>query len=378
MNKSWTYGVLDDAVKKGSSNISLNKIKEDEGEFPVYGAKGYVQNVSFYQQETEYLGIIKDGAGIGRVSKHPAKSSILATMQYIIPIEGFDIQFVNYFLNHIDFEKYRTGSTIPHIYYKDYKAESFPLIPFSEQKRIVAKLDECFEAVDKARVNVEKNLNNAKELFQSQLNQIFSQKGDGWVEKKLREVFDVRDGTHDSPKYINEGIPFVTQKNITDGGLKFDKVKFINQDDHDKFYKRSNVAFNDIIISMIGANRGMACIVDDKRLFSIKNVGLIKSNEHMNQKYILYYLKSPLANEYVSNSSKGSAQRFIGLGKLRDFPIPFVPLEKQKEISFQIDQLKSQTQTLESNYQQELDALDELKKSILQKAFSGELTIDNG
>ncbi|MBT4662720.1 MAG: restriction endonuclease subunit S, partial [Candidatus Marinimicrobia bacterium] len=323
MNKSWTYGVLDDAVKKGSSNISLNKIKEDEGEFPVYGAKGYVQNVSFYQQETEYLGIIKDGAGIGRVSKHPAKSSILATMQYIIPIEGFDIQFVNYFLNHIDFEKYRTGSTIPHIYYKDYKAESFPLIPFSEQKRIVAKLDECFEAVDKARVNVEKNLNNAKELFQSQLNQIFSQKGDGWVEKKLREVFDVRDGTHDSPKYINEGIPFVTQKNITDGGLKFDKVKFINQDDHDKFYKRSNVAFNDIIISMIGANRGMACIVDDKRLFSIKNVGLIKSNEHMNQKYILYYLKSPLANEYVSNSSKGSAQRFIGLGKLRDFPIPF-------------------------------------------------------
>jgi len=378
MNKSWTYGVLDDAVKKGSSNISLNKIKEDEGEFPVYGAKGYVQNVSFYQQETEYLGIIKDGAGIGRVSKHPAKSSILATMQYIIPIEGFDIQFVNYFLNHIDFEKYRTGSTIPHIYYKDYKAESFPLIPFSEQKRIVAKLDECFEAVDKARVNVEKNLNNAKELFQSQLNQIFSQKGDGWVEKKLREVFDVRDGTHDSPKYINEGIPFVTQKNITDGGLKFDKVKFINQDDHDKFYKRSNVAFNDIIISMIGANRGMACIVDDKRLFSIKNVGLIKSNEHMNQKYILYYLKSPLANEYVSNSSKGSAQRFIGLGKLRDFPIPFVPLEKQKEISFQIDQLKSQTQTLESNYQQELDALDELKKSILQKAFNGELTIDNG
>ena len=378
MKYNWKYGILEDAVNKGSSSISLNKIKDDDGDYPVFGAKGFAQNVSFYQQESEYLGIIKDGAGIGRVSRHPEKSSILATMQYILPKKGFDIQFINYFLDYIDFEKYRTGSTIPHIYYKDYKSEPFPLVNIDEQKRIVAKLDECFSLIDNCQLKIENSLRNAKELFQSQLNQIFSQKGDGWVEKKLREVFDVRDGTHDSPKYINEGIPFVTQKNITDGGLKFEKVKFINQDDHDKFYKRSNVAFNDIIISMIGANRGMACIVDDKRLFSIKNVGLIKSNEHMNQKYILYYLKSPLANEYVSNSSKGSAQRFIGLGKLRDFPIPFIPLEKQKEISFQIDQLKSQTQSLESNYQQELDALDELKKSILQKAFSGELTIDNG
>ena len=188
MNQSWKYGILEDAVNKGSSNISLKKIKGDDGVYPVFGAKGFVQNVSFYQQENEYLGIIKDGAGIGRVSKHPSKSSILATMQYILPKEGFDIQFIKYFLNYIDFEKYRTGSTIPHIYYKDYKSEPFPLVKIDEQKRIVAKLDECFEAIDKARANVEKNLNNAKELFQSKLNEIFSQKGDGWVEKKLSDI----------------------------------------------------------------------------------------------------------------------------------------------------------------------------------------------
>ena len=316
------------------------------------------------------------------VNKSLNNSNLNSQLAWFRCLESINNKFLYYqLLSPIQFNKImnqQSGTALQQVTIRQLKNIEVSYPSLTEQKRIVAKLDDCFAAIDKARANVEKNLNNAKELFQSQLNEIFSQKGDGWVEKKLREVFDVRDGTHDSPKYINEGIPFVTQKNITDGGLKFDKVKFINQDDHDKFYKRSNVAFNDIIISMIGANRGMACIVDDKRLFSIKNVGLIKSNEHMNQKYILYYLKSPLANEYVSNSSKGSAQRFIGLGKLRDFPIPFVPLEKQKEISFQIDQLKSQTQTLESNYQQELDALDELKKSILQKAFSGELTIDNG
>ena len=128
MKQGWEYGILEDAVNKGSSNISLNKIKDDDGDYPVFGAKGFAQNVSFYQQESEYLGIIKDGAGIGRVSRHPEKSSILATMQYILPKKGFDIQFINYFLDYIDFEKYRTGSTIPHIYYKDYKSEPFPLV----------------------------------------------------------------------------------------------------------------------------------------------------------------------------------------------------------------------------------------------------------
>jgi type I restriction enzyme S subunit len=126
MKQGWKYGTLDDAVKKGSSNIALNKIKDEKGNYPVFGAKGFVKNVSFFHQEQEYLAIIKDGAGIGRVSKHPKNSSVLATMQYLIPKEGFDISFVGYFLNSIDFEKHRNGSTIPHIYFKDYKAEQFP------------------------------------------------------------------------------------------------------------------------------------------------------------------------------------------------------------------------------------------------------------
>ena len=129
MTQHWKYVTLDNAVKKGSSNISLNKIQEEMGEYPVYGAKGFVKNVSFFQQEQDYLAIIKDGAGIGRVSKHPAKSSVLATMQYLVPKDGFDIGFIGYFLNSIDFEKYRNGSTIPHIYFKDYKNVPIPMLP---------------------------------------------------------------------------------------------------------------------------------------------------------------------------------------------------------------------------------------------------------
>ena len=204
-----------------------------------------------------------------------------------------------------------------------------------------------------------------------------------WIEieigkkKKLSEICDVKDGTHDSPKYIKEGIPFVTQKNIRQEGLSFDDTRFITETDHVQFYKRSNATYGDILISMIGANRGMSAIVNDRRIFSIKNVGLIKESEKINKYYLLYYLKSPLAMKYVINMSNGGAQEFIGLTSLRSFPIPLPKLEVQQSIVKKLDALFNETKKLEAIYYLKICALEELKKSILQKAFKGELkTID--
>jgi type I restriction enzyme S subunit len=246
-----------------------------------------------------------------------------------------------------------------------------PLPPLPEQQRIVAILDEAFAAIAKAKANAEQNLKNTKELFESYLQGLF-ENGD-WETKKINEITEVKDGTHDSPKYIKEGIPFVTQKNIKPNGLSFDDTKFITDTDHEKFYKRSNVTCGDILISMIGANRGMAAIVDDKRVFSIKNVGLIKSSENINMNYLLYYLKSSMAMKYVLYMSNGGAQEFVGLTALRSFPIPFPTIKEQKEIVGKLDALILETKKLKAIYQQKIDDLEELKKSILQKAFAGEL-----
>ncbi|MBV6512293.1 MAG: Type-1 restriction enzyme EcoKI specificity protein [Ignavibacteriaceae bacterium] len=371
MKKEWKYCKLKDAVKKGSSNISLNKIGKDDGEYPVYGAQGIVKTVSFYDQDREYLGIIKDGAGIGRISKHPPKSSLLATMQYLIPENGYDIDFIKYFLEGIDFSKYRTGSTIPHIYFKDYGEERFPDIPLAEQKRIVAKLDECFAAIDKAKANAEQNLKNAKELFESYLERVFGDQNNEI--KKLSELTEVKDGTHESPKYCQTGIPFITQKNIRISGLSFENIRCIHQNDHDKFFKRSNVGFGDILISMIGANRGMAALVDDKRTFSIKNVGLIKQSKKINNRYLLYYLKSPLAMKYVLSKSNGGAQEFIGLTALREFPIPTMSVKEQQKLAKKLDELSVKLKKLESVNLKVISNLQELQKSVLRLAFSGEL-----
>ena len=265
-------------------------------------------------------------------------------------------------------------SLIPSMSVEHLKEIPIPIPTLPEQQSIVAILDEAFEAINQAKTNTEKNLQNAKELFQSELNIIFTKKGEGWVEKKLNEICEVKDGTHDSPRYIPDGIPFITQKNIRIEGLSFDNTRFITQVDHEKFYKRSNVAYGDILISMIGANRGMACIVDDERIFSIKNVGLVKANKDINPNYILYFLKSQRAVSYVKSFSKGGAQEFIGLTELRSFPVPIAPTNDQQRIVNQLDTLSLETKQLEENYRKKLESLEELKKSILQKAFSGELT----
>lgn len=248
--------------------------------------------------------------------------------------------------------------------------------PLPEQKHIVSILDEAFAGIDQAIANTEKNLANARELFESHLNNVFTQKGEGWVDGKLSDFCDVRDGTHDSPKYVENGIPFVTQKNIRLNGLNFDKTKFISDIDHEKFYKRSNVKLGDILVSMIGVNRGMSCLVDDDRIFSIKNVGLIKHSDKVNMSFLLYYLKSNTAKTYVDEESRGGAQPFIGLTKLRNFPVTLAPIKHQQSIIEKLNNIQSKTRTLQSIYQQKLNSLQELKQSILQKAFTGELTAD--
>ncbi len=271
------------------------------------------------------------------------------------------------------FHRLASGSVVKNISGDLVKKVLLPIPSLLEQQRIVAILDEAFTAIERAKANAKQNLKNAKELFESYLQSVFENRGEGWDEKKLNEITEVKDGTHDSPKYIKEGIPFVTQKNIRQDGLSFADTRFITETDHEKFYKRSNVTYGDILISMIGANRGMAAIVDDKRIFSIKNVGLIKESKNINKHFLLYYLKSSLAMKYVLYMSNGGAQEFVGLTALRSFPIPYPPLKDQQTIVQKLDLLSDETKRLEAIYQQKIECLEELKKSILQKAFNGEL-----
>ena len=300
-------------------------------------------------------------------------------MGLIIPNDNILPKFLYYMLISPSFKNLifnlTDGANINNLKYSDLKDFKLNIPPLSEQQRIVKILDEAFENIEKSKQNALQNLNNAKELFESALNRTLKDIENMGEFKELSSITNVKDGTHDSPKYIKDGIPFITQKNIKENGFNFitDDTKYITIEDHNKFYQRSNVKKDDILISMIGANRGMACIIDVDEIFSIKNVGLIKESPNINKYYLLYYLKSDYAKQYITEKSKGGAQEFVGLTALRAFPILYVAVEEQQKIVAQLDELQEQTKKLEQIYEQKIKDLDELKQSILQKAFNGEL-----
>jgi type I restriction enzyme S subunit len=270
-------------------------------------------------------------------------------------------------------EKQRGGVAQQNLSLAQVKNFQIPLPPLPEQKRIVAILDEAFAGIDAAIANTEKNLANARELFESYMNAVFTQKGDGWVEKKLGEVYDVRDGTHDSPKYQEKGYPLITSKNLKRDGLNFERVKYVSEVDYLKINERSAVHRGDILFAMIGTI-GNPIVVEVEPSFAIKNVALFKVPNNQNNYFLKLYLQSAFVTSKMQREAKGTTQKFVGLGYLRNFPI-FVPdLPKQNEIVARVMAIQEETDRLETIYRQKLNALTELKQSILQKAFTGELT----
>jgi len=348
---TWEYCNLEAAVIKASSNLSLNKIANEEGEYPVFGAKGFVSNISFYHQEEEYLAIIKDGAGIGRVSKHPSKSSILATMQYLVPNEAFDIDFIRYFLMGVDFQEYRTGSTIPHIYFKDYKSLRLPDIPIPEQQRIVAILDQAFADIEKARANAERNLKNARELFDSYLNQVSADK------KPLGRYVTIKTGKLNSNAATENGAyPFFTcSRDI----FSIDSFSF----DCEAILLAGNNASGDFNVKHYCG-----------KFDAYQRTYVITINEVNQLSYTYLYYQMIKSLRHLKSSSVGAGTKFLKIGMIENLEISIPSLAEQQRILGILEPLKENIEQLENSYKTKLKALEELKKSLLQKAFSGELT----
>ena len=186
----------------------------------------------------------------------------------------------------------------------------------------------------------------------------------------MRDVCDVRDGTHDSPKYHKEGYPLVTSKNLKNGLIDIDNVKYISKEDYDAINKRSKVCIGDILFAMIGTI-GNAVLVTEEPYYAIKNVALFKKSSLINPSFLRYILNSSFILEKMQQEAKGTTQRFVGLDYLRSFQIPLPPLSVQKEIVARLDKLSENVKRLEANYKQIIANCDELKKTILKQTFQG-------
>lgn len=364
----------------------ITKKDRSPGPYPYYGATGILDYVEGYLFDEKLVLIGEDGAKWGAGDNSAfiinGKTWVNNHAHVIRPKRDKVLdKWLIYYLNGKDLSDFITGMTVPKLNQGKLKEIPIPLPPIPEQQRIVAILDQAFADIEKARANAEKNLNNARELFNSYLNQVFSQRGEGWVDEKMSEVCEgkITDGTHQTPKYFNSGYIFLSSKNVTSGKIDWDNVKYLDELQHIEMQKRLSPRKNDILLAKNGTT-GVAAIVDKDVVFDIYvSLALLRPSNKILPRYLLHFVNSPLAKYQFNKRLKGIGVPNLHLKEIRDVTVSLpVSIEEQSQIISQVDMLLAKRSRLEEIYLNKLASLEELKKSLLQKAFAGELTKTEG
>ena len=250
-----------------------------------------------------------------------------------------------------------------------------PVPPLPEQRRIVAKLNKTFAAVAKAKENAEKNLANSKELFESYLNGVFAKPGKDWEVCNLEKHIKLIDYRGRTPVKTETGVRLITAKNVKLGFLQLEPQEFINPDNYDSWMTRGIPKFGDVIFTTEAPLANLAQIdTTDKVAFAQRIIVMQPQAQKINQTFLKYLLLSkPIRNKILT---KGTGATVLGIKSslLKKIEIYFPKsLPEQKRIIAKLNSLSAQTKKLEAIYTQKLADLEELKKSVLQMAFNGEL-----
>lgn len=364
-----TWAELEETCEKGSSNIAQKDLEDRDGEYPIYGASGFIKNVDFYQQETPYIAVVKDGAGVGRVMRLPAKSSVIGTMQYILPKNNVDTDYLAYALEHMNLSKYYTGATIPHIYFKDYKKEKFPLPSLDEQRRIAAVLDRVSDLIAKRREQLDKLDELVKARFVEMFGDPVSNPHQYPISQLLEYIEFLTSGSRGWSQYFSDdGEYFITIKNVKNCSISLEDVQYIKPPDNAEAV-RTKVKDGDLLIS-ITADLGRTGVVTkeiaDHGAYINQHLTCIRLNrEKLNPLYVAYYMESPAGKMQFNAKNQAGVKAGLNFNAINSLKIVVPPLEKQGLFV----EFVSQTNKSKLTIQQSLDNLEVLKKALIQQYF---------
>ena len=361
-----------------SQRKPITKSDRTAGKYPYYGATGIVDYVDSFIFDEPLVLVGEDGAkwasgentafaveGKCWVNNHahvlrPNRASILDN-------------WIIHFLVHSDLSGFVSGLTVPKLNQGNLREIPIPVPPLAEQKRIVTLLDEAFAHITTAKANAEQNLQNARALFDSHLQSVLM--NEKWDWKTLGEVCErVEYGT--STKSKPQGtIPVLRMGNVQD--RKLDWTDLVYTDDADEIEKYL-LKHNDVLFNRTNSPElvGKTAIYksESPAIFAGYLIRIHRKNSLLDADYLNYFLNSQIALDYGKTVTISSVnQANINGSKLKEYPIPVPPIADQQMIVTKLDAVASETQRLESIYQQKVTALEALKKSLLHQAFSGQL-----
>ena len=367
---------LEDVCERGSSNIKQSDIIKMSGNYPIYGASGLAGKVNFYHQEQPYVAVVKDGAGIGRTTLNPAKSSVIGTMQYLIPKKNVLPEYLFYVVSYMHLEKYYTGATIPHIYFKDYKNEEFNLDNIEKQFEIIDVLGRCKKVIEARK----QELVELDSLTKARFVELF---GDPvanpmhWPVKRLKELA-IQINSGNTPKggsenYVEKGITFFRSQNVWKDRLEMDDIAYIDEKTHESM-KRSSLKHGDILMTKTGrintenSSLGRAALYEGEDDMANVNghVYFIRLKEGVNNKFVLRVLVSPEYRDLIRSVCVGGIdKRQLNKEHIEEFPIIYPPSEMIDNYIEFVEQVNKSKVAV----QKALDETQILFDSLMQKYF---------
>ena len=357
---------LAELCDKGSSNLAQKDLVFDSGIYPVYGAPGEITKVDFFHQGKPYLGLIKDGAGVGRVMQLPANSSVIGTIQYIFPKENIDLKYLYYLIKYLDLGKANTGATIPHIYFKDYKKRKVKVREYSEQKHI----GQILELIDSHLRTYKKVLEQYDLLIKSRFVDMF---GDpvlnekGWNLTSLESVCQSIYGGGTPSKKIKEyymgTIPWVTSKDMK-SDIIVDSIEHITQEAIDNSSTKIIPPESVLIVIRSGILKHTLPVCINKSKVTInQDLKALVLDERCKGIYLQYLLKA-LEKDILSGVRAVTADN-IEFNSLKKREIPIPPIDIQIKFSQMVNQINK----LKSDVQKSIDETQLLMDSLMQEYF---------
>lgn len=387
MKQGWEIKKLGEICKVIAGQSPEGKYYNSEGNgLPFYqGKKEFCEKylgvpstwTTYITKEAEAGDILMSvRAPVGPVNFSTQKICIGRGLAAIRVGKVIDNEFLfNYLLKHENEIEGNAGAVFNSISKKQIELIEIPLPPLSEQQRIVSILDKVFAAIDKAKANAEQNLKNAYEVFDSYLKGVFEDQKDKWVYEKLGDVCDTGAGgtpLKNHKEYYEGGdIPWlrsgeVNKKDIIESELYITEVGLKNS-------SARLFPLNTVLIAMYGATAGQVGILRFRCSTNQAICGILPNSVFIAE--FLYY-KFIAGKELLVSQAVGGAQPNISQIKIKNTLVPIISIKEQQSIVNKLDALRAETQKLEAIYKKKLDCLEELKKSVLQKAFAGELIED--
>ncbi len=362
---------LKDICNKSSSNIAQKDVAGVNGTFPIYGASGFIKNVDFYHQGKEYVGIVKDGAGVGRAMLLPKQSSVIGTLQYILPKANVLPQYLYYILTSMDLAKYATGATIPHIYFKDYSSEKVFLPSICKQREIVDTLNKATELITLRKRQLEELDALAEALFYYMFGDPVKNEKE-WKICSLKKVCS-KIGSGATPKggnanYKSCGISLIRSLNVYNGRFQRDGLAYID-DTQANSLNNVTVHINDVLLNITGASVARCCVVPQELLPARVNqhVAIIRVSNELNYIYLVSVLTSLSYQQKLLRLSKsnGATREALTKTDIENFQIPLPPISLQTQFATVVERIEEQKSLVRKALKDSEDLFQRLMQDLL-------------